>query len=83
MQNSYDIDWNPIVPVKLDGVEKPNRLDKMLKLATKLSQPFEFVRIDFYYVDENIYFSEYTFTPARGKQVFPLDLEIQYGKLWL
>jgi hypothetical protein len=83
IQNSYDIDWNPIVPVKLYCIEKPKQLDKMIKLAAKLSQPFEFVRIDFYYVDENIYFSEYTFTPARGKQVFPLDLEIQYGKLWL
>jgi hypothetical protein len=68
--------------VKLEGIEKPNRLDKMLTLAAKLSQPFEFVRIDFYYVDEKIYFSEYTFTPAGGKQVFPLDLEIKYGALW-
>ena len=82
VQNSYDLDWNPIMPVKLLGVEKPKHLDKMLILATKLSQPFEFVRIDFYYVDEKIYFSEYTFTPAGGKQVFPLELEMQYGKLW-
>ena len=82
LQNSYDLEWNPILPVKLEGIEKPNQLDKMLALAAKLSQPFEFVRIDFYYVDENIYFSEYTFTPAGGKQVFPLDLEIKYGALW-
>lgn len=82
IQNSYDIDWNPILPVALEGVEKPAHLGKMLDLATKLSQPFEFVRIDFYYVDETIYFSEYTFTPAGGKQVFPLELEIKYGKLW-
>lgn len=82
VQNSYDLEWNPILPIKLDGIEKPNRLDKMLSMAKTLSQPFEFVRIDFYYVDENIYFSEYTFTPAGGKQVFPLDLELKYGALW-
>lgn len=82
IQNSYDIDWNPIMPLALVGIEKPQHLDKMLKLASKLSQPFEFVRIDFYYVDEKIYFSEYTFTPAGGKQVFPLEIEMQYGKLW-
>lgn len=81
-QNSYDLDWNPILPVKLEGIEKPKRLDKMQELATKLSQPFEFVRIDFYYVDETIYFSEYTFTPAGGMQIFPLELEMKYGKLW-
>lgn len=82
MQNSYDIDWNPILPVTLEGIEKPAHLDKMLKLASKLAKPFEFVRIDFYYVDETIYFSEYTFTPAGGKQIFPLELEMKYGKLW-
>lgn len=83
VQNSYDIEWNPIMPENLEGIERPNRLDKMLTLAAKLSEPFEFVRIDFYYVNEKIYFSEFTFTPAGGKQVLPLELEIQFGKLWL
>lgn len=83
VQNSYDIEWNPIMPENLEGIEKPNRLDKMLTLAAKLSQPFEFVRIDFYYVNEKIYFSEFTFTPAGGKQVLPIELEIQFGKLWI
>ena len=81
-QNSYDVDWNPILPIKLQDLEKPSQLDKMLELAKKLSKPFEFVRIDFYYVNEIIYFSEYTFTPAGGNQVFPIELEMKYGALW-
>jgi len=81
-QNSYDLDWNPILPATLEGIEKPAHLDKMLTLAAKLAKPFEFVRIDFYYDNENIYFSEYTFTPAGGMQIFPLELEMKYGKLW-
>lgn len=82
LQNSYDTDWNPIVPIKIKNIEKPKSLDVMLKLAEKLSKPFEFVRIDFYYVNDNIYFSEYTFTPAGGTKVFPHDLEMKYGMLW-
>jgi hypothetical protein len=81
-QNSYDLDWNPIVPMKLEGIEKPAHLTTMLGLAAKLAKPFEFVRIDLYYVDEKIYFSEYTFTPAGGMKIFPLELEMKYGKLW-
>ena len=59
------------------------KLDLMLKLAKKLSKPFEFVRIDFY-IGENdlIYFSEFTFTPNAGKQVFTKDVEYMLGKLW-
>jgi hypothetical protein len=82
MQNSYDTDWNPIVPIKIPNIEKPKSLDTILKLAAKLSEPFEFVRIDFYYVNNTIYFSEYTFTPAGGTKIFPHDLEMKYGALW-
>ena len=80
-QNSYDTDWNPILPVNLQ-VEKPRRLDEMLVVASALSAPFEFVRIDLYYENDVIYFSEYTFTPSGGNRVFPMDLEEKYGRLW-
>lgn len=81
-QNSYDTEWNPLLPVKLQ-VEKPQRLSDMLKVAAQLSAPFEFVRIDLYYENDIIYFSEYTFTPSGGHRVFPMDLEKKYGALWL
>ena len=81
-QNSYDTAWNPLLPVKLQ-VEKPRRLDDMLQVAAQLAAPFEFVRIDLYYENDVIYFSEYTFTPSGGHRVFPMALEERYGALWL
>jgi hypothetical protein len=65
-------------------INKPHRLDDMLKYATILSSTFEFVRIDFY-IDKNndIYFSEFTFTPASGIQKFDYKIEQALGKLWI
>jgi len=84
IQNSYDVDWNfvqqPQIPF---AVPKPKYLQKMLEIATSLSFGFEFVRIDLY-IGKNdiIYFSEYTFTPAGGHQVYDMKTEIQQGLLW-
>ena len=83
IQNSYDINWNPVAVVQIKNVEKPVHLDNMLSLAVRLSSPFEFVRIDFYYVEGVIYFSEYTFTPAAGAQVFPMNIEEELGAMWV
>jgi hypothetical protein len=83
MQNSYDINWNPLASFQISNVVKPPPLDKMLRLAKLLSSPFEFVRIDFYYVGEIIYFSEFTFTPAAGYQIYSMTLEERFGSMWV
>jgi len=83
IQNSYDINWNPVASIQIANVVKPRHLDKMLSLAKLLSSPFEFVRIDFYYVGGIIYFSEFTFTPAAGAQIFPMVLEERFGSMWV
>jgi len=58
-------------------------IERMYDLACKLSKNFEFVRIDFYLgQNDKIYFSEFTFSPARGCQNFPMELEKTLGKLW-
>ena len=44
----------------------PNNLKKMISLAEKLSNNIPFVRIDFYNVQNDIYFGEITFYPASG-----------------
>lgn len=44
--------------------QKPRSLDKMIEASQKLSSPFEFVRIDYYEIDDKLYFGEMTFTPA-------------------
>lgn len=84
VQNSYDINWNLTQQSQIPfSVPKPRKLQNMLDIATKLSCEFEFVRIDLY-IGKNdiIYFSEYTFTPAGGHQVYDMTTEIQQGLLW-
>lgn len=82
LQNSYDMNWNPIADKKID-IGRPEALTHMIKLATILSAPFEFVRIDFYIsTHSTVYFSEFTFTPAAGGQIFSDQLENDLGTLW-
>lgn len=45
---------------------KPKGMDKMFELASVMSKGIPFVRMDFYNVDGQIYFGEYTFFPASG-----------------
>ena len=48
-------------------VPRPKSLDKMKKLAEKLSKDFNYVRVDLYQLDNGeVYFGEMTFTPASG-----------------
>ncbi len=51
-------------------VEKPETLPQMLEAARRLSQPFDFVRIDLYSVRGAVYFGEFTFTPCAGCAAF-------------
>jgi hypothetical protein len=83
-QNSYDTNWNltqiPKIPF---AIPKPTCLSKLLNLCKLLSSNFEFVRLDFYIgKDDVIYFSEFTFTPAGGYQVFDIETEIKQGLIW-
>lgn len=60
----------------------PNELDEMTKVAEKLSEDFEFVRVDLYNVNGKIYFSELTFTPCAGfMELDPHSADEKYGKL--
>lgn len=66
----YDCNWLPLESVKYKKPEKhmkkPKCLEQMLSSARILSAPFPFVRVDFYIVNERLYFGELTFTPAGG-----------------
>lgn len=48
---------------------KPDNLEKMFQLASLLSKGFPFIRIDFFCVEGEIYFSECTFFPNSGYDV--------------
>lgn len=51
----------------------PENLSKMVVLAEKLSKKIPFVRVDFYNINQQIYFGEMTFFPAGGMGEFTSD----------
>ena len=85
----YDTNWNYITQTKVESrftsirFDKPPKLDIMLENAKKLSSRFEFVRID-YYIDKknDIYFSEFTFTPSGGDITFDIKIEYALASYW-
>lgn len=66
----YDRDWNLLKWNKSapkDGkgtAERPSCLEDLLMYAEKLSAGIPFVRMDFYVLDDRVYFGEMTFTPS-------------------
>lgn len=51
-----------------DDVEKPKSLDEMIRLSEILSNPFRYVRVDWYDVDGTLFFGELTFHHDGGNQ---------------
>ena len=47
-------------------VEKPEKIEEMFNIASNLSEGIPFVRIDLYYINNEIYFGEFTFYPSSG-----------------
>ena len=47
-------------------VKKPELMDEMFQLAEKISTGIPFVRVDFYCIQNQVYFGEMTFFPDRG-----------------
>lgn len=63
-------------------IKKPNNLNKMIELSEILSKNFPFVRIDFYEINNNIYFGEFTFFPGSGYEEFnPEEWDLKLGNL--
>ena len=89
--NYYDENWelvkNPWVgeaEINWDYViERPKKFDELLRLAKKLSSSYSYLRIDFYIVDDQIYFGELTFTPGGGSMQFERrEIDKYVGRLW-
>ena len=69
----YDLDDWKHLPITYSGfsrspkdVEKPAQIEKMINLATALSSPFPFVRVDFYNFNGIVILGELTFFPSSG-----------------
>ena len=84
-RNIYTKNWErvPCETTFKQGPEipKPNNLNKMMDLAFQLSKDFPFLRVDFFLLNEAIYFGELTFTPSRGMYRFkPQQTDLVFGK---
>lgn len=71
----YDINWNKMSferHYKNSNVilEKPKNYKMMIELAEKLSHNIPFVRVDFYEINNKLYFGELTFYPGSGFEEF-------------
>ncbi|MFW6015996.1 MAG: ATP-grasp fold amidoligase family protein [bacterium] len=75
-RNLYDKDWNYIpmsikYPTNSDvKIKKPNKLKDMLMFATLLSKNCPHVRVDFYSMNDSIFFGELTLYPGSGCEEF-------------
>lgn len=87
---NFYIDWTPFDGSQFNGwkksdspIKRPENFDEMIKISELLSAKFPFVRIDLYNIKGQIYFSEMTFTPAKGTLIFDDDkCDFEMGK-WL
>lgn len=88
--NNYYIDWTPFDGSQFNGWKKtdyelksPANWPQMIEIAEKLAAKFPFVRVDLYNINEKIYFSEMTFTPAKGTLILDDDkCDFEMGE-WL
>ena len=70
----FDKKWNLQKELSNDGkklgdsaqINRPHNLDLIFEFAESFSVGIPFVRIDFYEVEGNLYFGEFTFFPTGG-----------------
>lgn len=87
-RNMYDRDWNRLnFGFQRAGsdrpVDRPARLEEMIRIAETLCAGFDFLRIDMYCTADRIVFGEVTTTPASGLEPFwPGGIDRWIGDLW-
>ena len=86
--NPYDFDWNPLNfcdSSKNDysaDIKRPEKIEEMRKIAKKLADGIDYIRVDFYSINSKIYIGELTFYPGSGFIKFePIEIDLKYGQL--
>jgi hypothetical protein len=83
----FDTKWNLLDLHYREGASrtalaKPKYFEQMLVIASRLSEGFDFVRVDLYNIDGQIYFGEFTFTPAGALKLRPAIWDSKLGDKW-
>ncbi len=79
----YDLDWNlldlcMIYPRPNSMINQPICLNQMIEIASLISKSFEFVRVDFYVVENKLFLGECTFFPEGGMGLFDNKLQDEW-----
>ena len=86
-ENFYDMDFTPVdinhgSPRYYPEYTKPEHFEEMRELAKSLSAGIPFVRVDFFVVNNRVYFGEYTFYDWGGVRPFDnYNTDLELGKL--
>ena len=87
-EDFYDTSWKrmdlrrPQHPNSAQGTPRPEKLEQMLEKARILAKSIPFARIDFYVINQKIYFGEITFFPASGFEKFePEEADRKLGAM--
>lgn len=86
--NYVTLDWKPAAYCRRDYMEfaqlpsQPKHLKLMILLAEKLASELAFCRVDFYEINERVYFGEITFYPGSGYTPFEKEsMDVEIGKM--
>jgi hypothetical protein len=86
-RNLYDTGWR-LLPVRLTlenhaPDDQPDCLGEMIRIAGRLAQGFEFLRVDCYVVGQRLYVGELTNYPGAGFERFiPHSFALELGAHW-
>ena len=85
IENIYDERFNRLLFNKKSEknkkckLRKTEKIKEMLEVSDKLSSSFDYVRVDFYYVDDTIFFDKFVFVPSSGFLNFANE---KVNKIW-
>lgn len=86
--DTYDVDWkytdliNGDCPLAGDIFEKPECLNEIRSISEKLSENIPFLRVDFNFWNNKLYFGEMTFFDAAGFEHYkPDNWDLKLGNL--
>jgi hypothetical protein len=84
--NTYNFNWEPLYFCDKSrndysaNISKPKGLNEMREIAESLSVNMDFLRVDFYEIEDKIYVGELTLYPGSGFIAFdPQDRDLYYG----
>ncbi len=83
-ENGKWLPFSTLYPTVVTELEYIGKFDEMKRMAIQLASAFDYARVDFYFVDERIYFGEVTFAHGGGFEKFTTKAYDTYlGRHWI